>query len=172
MKARRKARSLALQALYEIDCASHPPDEVLAARLEEQPLNAELEAFTRRLVVGVLEHTTDLDGLIHRHAPEWPLDQMAVIDRNILRMAIWEFVVDGGTPTKVAINEAVELAKLFGSDSAPRFVNGVLGVLAAKESELARYFAKKKANALVQSPSGIEKSQTPNSKPPTPITNL
>lgn len=148
MKARRKARSLALQALYEIDCASHPPEEVIAARLEEQPLSDELVAFARHLVLGVLAHAPDLDGLIHRHAPEWPLDQMAAIDRNILRMAIWEFVVDGETPTKVAINEAVELAKLFGSDSAPRFVNGVLGVLAAKEVELVQFFAKKKASAV------------------------
>ena len=153
MKARRKARSLALQALYEIDCASHAPDEVIAARLEEQPLTADLEAFARRLVLGVLEHAPDLDGLIHRHAPEWPLNQMAVIDRNILRLAIWEFVVDGETPTKVAINEAVELAKLFGSDSAPRFVNGVLGVLAAQEAEFVQYFAKKKVN----SPHGISR---------------
>jgi transcription antitermination protein NusB len=142
MKARRKARSLALQALYEIDCASHPPVEVMAARLEEQPLNDDLAEFAQRLVDGVLENVPELDSLIHRHAPEWPLEQMAIIDRNILRMAIWEFIVDRSTPTKVAINEAVELAKLFGSDSAARFVNGVLGVLAAKEAELAQSFRK------------------------------
>ena len=142
MKARRKARSLALQALYEIDSAAHPPAEVFAARLEEAPLDGELAEFARRLVFGVLDHAAELDQLIHRHAPEWPLEQMAVIDRNILRIAIWEFVVDRATPTKVAINEAVELAKLFGSDSAARFVNGVLGVLAAKEAELARAFAR------------------------------
>ena len=140
MKARRKARSLALQALYEIDCASHSPAEVLAARLEAQPLGDELAEFATRLVYGVLDTAADMDGLIQRHAPEWPFEQMAVIDRNILRMAIWEFIVDRGTPTKVAINEAVELAKLYGSDSAARFVNGVLGVLASKETELAHSF--------------------------------
>lgn len=137
MKARRKARSLALQALYEIDSVSHPPERVLAERLEESDLGAEMAAFAREMVLGVLSATTDLDQQIARHAPEWPLDQMAVIDRNILRMAIWEFAVDCITPIKVAINEAVELAKLYGSDSAPRFINGVLGALAARETELA-----------------------------------
>jgi N utilization substance protein B len=143
MKARRKARSLALQVLFEVDCASHPPAEVFAARLEEQPLSDDLAEFAQGLVDGVLENAPALDRLIHRHAPEWPLEQMALIDRNILRIAIWEFIVERGTPTKVAINEAVELAKLYGSDSAARFVNGVLGVLAAKEAELAQSFRKK-----------------------------
>ena len=71
-----------------------------------------------------------MDTLITRYAPEWPLDQMAVIDRNVLRIAIFEFLIDSDTPVKVAINEAVELAKLYGSDSSPRFINGVLGSLA------------------------------------------
>ena len=71
----------------------------------------------------------ELNKLIATYAPEWPIEQMAIIDRNILRIALYEFLIDGGTPPKVAINEAVELAKMFGSDSAPRFVNGVLGAL-------------------------------------------
>ncbi len=76
-----------------------------------------------------------LDGLIAKHAPEWPLDQVATIDRNIIRISLWEFAVYQKTPIKVAINEAVELAKVFGSDSTPRFVNGVLGSLAAHLDE-------------------------------------
>ena len=141
MKARRKARSVALQALYEIDCTSHAVELVIEQRLEEQPLNEDLAEFARRLVHGVLAHAAKLDRLIEKHAPEWPLDQMALIDRNVLRLAIWEFAVDRATPTKVAINEAVELAKLYGSDSAPRFVNGVLGALAARESEIVQALA-------------------------------
>lgn len=141
MKARRKARTIALQALYEVDCTTHTVESVLEQRLVEQPLAAELEAFARCLVAGVLEHALRLDRLIHKYAPEWPLDQMAIIDRNILRIAIWEFAVDRQTPTKVAINEAVELAKLYGSDSAPRFINGVLGALAAHEAELTQTLA-------------------------------
>ena len=145
MKAQRRARSVALQALYEIDCTTHPPGEVIALRLEEmrrseRPMSVDSEALVQRLVEGVLEHREALDVLISNHAPEWPLDQMAIIDRNVLRMAIYEFAISQKTPIKVAINEAVELAKLYGSDSAPRFVNGVLGTLAAKKAELLAYF--------------------------------
>jgi transcription antitermination protein NusB len=140
MKARRKARTVALQALYEIDCTSHAPDEVVEQRLDDQPLTDESVEFARQMVQGVIVHTSVLDRLIQKYAPEWPLDQMAVIDRNILRMAIWEFAADRQTPVKVAINEAVELAKLYGSDSAPRFVNGVLGALATRQADIANYF--------------------------------
>lgn len=131
MKVRRRARILALQALYEIDSTHHPVGMVLDQRLTEDPLPEEGQAFARDLLTGVIQHQVELDELIQRYAPEWPVDQMAVIDRNVLRIAIYEFFISKLTPTKVAINEAVELAKLFGSDSAPRFVNGVLGALAA-----------------------------------------
>lgn len=141
MKARRKARIVALQVLYEVDCAAHPAEVVLEQRLEDLPLTAELSEFARVLVAGVLTHRTALDHLIHTHAPEWPIDQMAIIDHNILRLAIWEFAVAQTAPIKVAINEAVELAKLYGSDSAPRFINGVLGALAQREHEIVQHFA-------------------------------
>jgi N utilization substance protein B len=138
MQVRRRARSLALQALYEIDSAGHPPEQVVTLRLEDEPLNdSKAEAFLHDLVAGVLRYQDALDSLIHQHAPEWPVAQMAVIDRNILRLAIYELAVRPDTPLKVAINEAVELAKLFGSDSAPRFINGVLGTLATKQTLLA-----------------------------------
>ncbi len=140
MKARRKARTVALQALYEIDCTTHAPDLVIEQRLAEQPLEDDLAGFARRLVVGVISQAATLDKLIQKHAPEWPLDQMALIDRNILRIAIWEFAAERQTPIKVAINEAVELAKLYGSDSAPRFVNGVLGALATQHAEIMQAF--------------------------------
>ncbi len=143
MKARRKARSLALQVLYEVDCAGHPVEVVFRDRLADMPVKPDVEVFARQLADGVLRYAADLDALIQKHAPEWPLDQMAIVDKTILRMAIWEFAVSRATPLKVAINEAVELAKLFGSDSAARFVNGVLGSLAAKENELLREMAAK-----------------------------
>ncbi len=136
MKPRTRARSLALQVLYEVDIANHLPGEIFKLRLEETPLPDDLAEFARQIVFGVLPITTALDHLIAKYAPEWPLDQIAAIDRNILRMALWEFAVYGQTPLKVAINEAVELAKLYGSDSAPRFVNGVLGALAEHQSEI------------------------------------
>ncbi len=132
MKDRHRARILALQALYEIDIAHHDPEVVLQQRLAVKSLSQTGRDFARALVQGILEHRANLDALIQDNAPDWPLDQVAVIDRNILRMAIFEFVVKGNTPVKVAINEAVELAKLFGSDSSRRFVNGVLGAVVSK----------------------------------------
>jgi N utilization substance protein B len=137
MKSRTRARSLALQVLYEVDMTSHPPAEVYKARLEETPLADELAEFARKIIFGVIPLLDTLDRIIAQYAPEWPLDQIAAIDRNVLRLACWEFASPAGeTPIKVAINEAVELAKLFGSDSAPRFVNGVLGSLADHQHEI------------------------------------
>jgi N utilization substance protein B len=136
MKSRTRARSLALQVLYEIDLTQHPPADVFMARLEDTPLTDELAEFARQIIFGVFPLIEHLDHLIARYAPEWPLEQIAAIDRNILRIAFWEFAIYGETPIKVAINEAVELAKLFGSDSAPRFVNGVLGALADHQNEI------------------------------------
>jgi N utilization substance protein B len=136
MKPRTRARSVALQALYEIDVSGHPPGSVIQERLEDGELEPELVDFTRQIVLGVAPMFEILDGFIAEHAPEWPLDQVAIVDRNILRIALWEFAVYGKTPIKVVINEAVELAKTYGSDSSPRFVNGVLGSLAARQNEL------------------------------------
>jgi N utilization substance protein B len=136
MKPRTRARALALQVLYEIDMVNHPPADVFRERLEETPLSGDLSEFARRIIFGVLPLTKDLDQIIAKYAPEWPFDQVAAIDRNILRIACWEFAVHRDTPLKVAINEAVELAKLYGSDSAPRFVNGVLGSLADHQHEI------------------------------------
>ena len=136
MKSRTRARSIALQVLYEVDVANHPPADIYRLRLEDNPLTDELSEFARRIIFGVLPLTGILDQIIAKYAPEWPLDQIAAIDRNILRMALWEFAVYHDTPIKVAINEAVELAKQYGSDSAPRFVNGVLGALADHQHEI------------------------------------
>jgi N utilization substance protein B len=136
MKPRTRARSLALQVLYEVDIANHPPADILKLRLEDSPLTEDLADFARQIIFGTLPLKNTLDHLIAKYAPEWPLDQIAAIDRNILRMALWELAVYGETPLKVAINEAVELAKFYGSDSAPRFVNGVLGSLADHQAEI------------------------------------
>jgi N utilization substance protein B len=142
MKPRTRARSVALQALYEIDLTGHATGEVLQERLVDTPLEDTLFLFAQQIVQGILPITIELDKLIGHYAPEWPLEQVAAIDRNILRIAIWEIAVDQQTPLKVAINEAVELAKVFGSDSTPRFVNGVLGSLALHQNEITQYFRK------------------------------
>jgi len=129
---RRRARSLALQALYEIDSVGHPEEEVIARYGGD--LSPEAREFMIQIVHGTLESESEIDVLLEESAPEWPISELAVIDRNILRLAIWELLIWGETPLKVAINEAVELAKRFGSDSAPRFVNGVLGTLAGRRN--------------------------------------
>lgn len=143
MKSRTKARSIALQALYEIDISGHSAYVALDERLEEEPLEKNLADFARQIVLGVLPLVVELDNLIAQHAPEWPMDQVAIIDRNILRIALWEFAVSQVTPLKVAINEAIEMAKIYGSDSTPRFVNGVLGALAARQEEIQKAFGPK-----------------------------
>lgn len=136
MKVRRQARVIALQSLYEIDSVNHDPELVIAERLLEDPLPALAEGFSRALLFGVLANRTSLDAMIQHIAPEWPVETMAPVDRNILRQAAYELVVDLGTPPKVVINEAVELAKIFGSDSSGRFVNGVLGTIFIHKQEM------------------------------------
>ena len=97
MKDRTKARGIALQALYELDITDHPVGTVLIERLENADLNDELESFFRSIVLGVLPIRKELDRFIADHAPDWPLDQVAIIDRNILRIALWEFAVADDT---------------------------------------------------------------------------
>ncbi len=127
MKIRRQARSVALQALYEIDSVGHDQGQVVQQRVADEALPDEGGEFALDLVKGVEDHRDQLDTIISKYAPEWPVDQLAIVDRNILRMALYELRYAPDVPIKVAINEAVELAKMFGSDTAPRFVNGVLG---------------------------------------------
>ena len=143
MKSRTRARGLALQVLYEVDMTGHLPGEAYQNRLEDSELTPELQEFARHLIFGVLPLAEELDITIAKFAPEWPFDQIAAIDRNILRLACWEFAVARETPIKVTINEAVELAKMYGSDNAPRFINGVLGSLAEHENTIHQRFVSK-----------------------------
>lgn len=127
MASRRKARSIALQVLYEVDTTTHRAEEVLARHMYDDSITEDAYDFICAMVQGVLEHHHQLDTVIARHAPAFPVQQMAAIDRNILRMALFEMKYSADTPVKVSINEAVELAKSFGSDASPRLINGVLG---------------------------------------------
>jgi N utilization substance protein B len=124
---RRKARVIALKALYELDSVGHEPGQILSRLLEENPVPPDVAGFVQELVSGVLDHREQIDEVIRQKAPAWPLEQVAVIDRNILRLAIYEILIDNRVPVRAAINEAVELAKSFGGESSPKFVNGVLG---------------------------------------------
>jgi N utilization substance protein B len=132
---RRRARVVALQALYEVDSSRHDPDTTLARLLTESTLPEEGQEFARELVLGVASRRAEIDGIIAQTAPLWPLDQIAVVDRNVLRLAIFEILLNNKVPLRAAINEAVELAKLFGSESSPRFVNGVLGTVSAQAAQ-------------------------------------
>ena len=127
---RRRARETAFKALYEVDVARHDPLQVLERLAEEEALLPEIAGYSRELVEGVLKKQRQLDALLKRLAPAFPVEQLSPVDRNILRIALWEVLHHGNVPLKVAINEAVELAKTFGSDTSPRFVNGVLGSVA------------------------------------------
>jgi N utilization substance protein B len=124
---RHKARAIALQALYEVDSAARRPETVLERLLSEADLSEENNAFVRELVDGAVRNKDDIDRNIHRFAPAWPVEQIAMVDRNILRLAIFEILFDNKVPVKVAVNEAVELAKTFGSENSAKFINGVLG---------------------------------------------
>jgi N utilization substance protein B len=136
---RSAARRIALQILYEVDCAHHPEGDVTTARLEEeQPITRKAEKYVRRLVQGVSENRIALDTFIQRYASEWPLEQVAIVDRNILRMAVFELASQTTTPVSVIIAEAIELANLFGAEGSTRFVNGVLGAMAANDEQQVR----------------------------------
>ena len=129
---RRKARIAALQALYELDCTRHKTEETSARLRAQETLTQEAVDFSEELVEGVLQHKSELDVLIKKFAPAFPVEQMSIIDKSVLRLAIFEILFSDETPLKVAINEAIELAKDFGSDSSPRLVNGILGSIATK----------------------------------------
>lgn len=119
---------MALQALFELDATEHSLGIVIDERLATEQLNAQSGEFLRWLVSGVATNQEKIDTLVAKYAPEWPVDQLAIVDRNILRMALFEVgSVKADAPPKVVINEAIELAKTFGGESSPRFVNGVLG---------------------------------------------
>ncbi|AKG53873.1 transcription termination protein NusB [Dehalogenimonas sp. WBC-2] len=130
MANRRNARILALKVLYEVDLSHHQMEKVLEQQLVSGELEPESESFARALVAGTVRQQTEADELIHRLAPNYPVSQMAAIDRNVLRLAIYEVLHDNNVPVRVAINEAVELAKIFGSDSSAKFINGVLSSVA------------------------------------------
>ena len=135
---RRKTRIAALKTLYEIDSSAHKPEEVLARILQEKPLSESAVVFASNLVTGVLQNKQSIDDTIRRFAPLFPVKQIAIIDRNILRLSIFEILFDNNVPVKAVVNEAVELAKSFGTDTSPKFINGVLGSVVADLSPAER----------------------------------
>ena len=135
LKERTYLRGIALQALYEYDLTGHDISGILVNRFEPIDITDDEKKFVIDLVTGVLNHKDSIDMMIVKYAVDWPLEQIAVIDRNIIGIAAYEFAVSQNTPDKVAINESIELAKTFGSETAPKFVNGVLGSIADNLTE-------------------------------------
>ena len=139
MGARRTGRERALQALYQLEMAEgSSPTEALAsawaASAEEGKPDPDAVKFAQELVEGVQSHRDEIDQLIEKHSHNWRLDRMSRIDRNVLRLGVFELKYRPDIPKKVSINEAVELAKTFGGEGSPRFVNGVLGAVASMSS--------------------------------------
>lgn len=126
---RHLSRIIAMQTLYEWDFRQNgDPMNIMERHLERVGDDADRE-FVSQLINGALEHIGDIDGSITKAAPEWPLEQIAVVDKTILRLAIFELLYLQDVPPKVAINEAVELGKAFGGENSSKFINGVLGTL-------------------------------------------
>lgn len=132
---RRQARVAALQALFESDTSDHRAEDALSNIVTSQRVPPESVKYAQELIERVLAGQDEIDRVIADAAPQWPVEQMPAIDKNILRLAIWEMLADNGTPVKAAINEAVELAKQFGSENSAKFVNGVLGTIARRRQE-------------------------------------
>jgi len=127
MGPRRKAREYALQMLFQWDITHDAIDQVAASFFQNQTEESQhVVDFARQLVMGTVEHVEQIDVLIRRHAENWRLDRMAIVDRNLLRLAIQEFLYDKETPKTVVINEAIEIARRFSAQESPQFINGVL----------------------------------------------
>lgn len=143
MATRHLARTIVLQSLYEWDFYEHQADlaNILERNMKEFGPGIDEPDFVWRIAKGVIEHMKEIDDIIKRVAPEWPINQIAIVDRNVLRIGLYELMYAdrNEVPPKVAINEAIEIAKNYGGQNSPKFINGVLGTvfreLEAKKEE-------------------------------------
>src|SRR3989338_7964982 len=149
MASRHLSRSIAMQSLYEWDFKGRDNNllpEIIERNTKEFGPGIENIDFVKNLVQGVLDHLGELDQIIEKSAPQWPLDQIAIVDRNVLRLGIYELLFGNReeVPPKVAINESIELAKTFGGDASGKLVNGVLGTIYREIGEPGKDDAPKK----------------------------
>ena len=126
MASRHKARECALQMLFQRDITHDSIEQIAATYWDSQDEPEENRVFADSLAAGTINHVEQLDALIGRHAENWRLDRMAVVDRNLLRLATYEFLYDAETPKSVVINEAIEIARRFSAQESPQFINGIL----------------------------------------------
>ena len=132
---RRQSRILVLQALYENDKTKHNPHLIIDRLVEVAPELEPSKPYAVELITNIICNIGQIDDTISKYAKAWPVSQMPSVDKNILRIAIQEIILDKQIPERVAINEAIEIAKLFGTESSPKFINGVLGTIFEKISE-------------------------------------
>ncbi len=134
---RRKAREHALQLLFQLDIRKEKPSAtVLKHFWAEYDADQEVKAFAEEIVKGTFKHITKINGIIHQCAKNWSIDRMAVVDRNVLRMAVYEILYRIDIPSSVTINEAIEIAKKYGTDDSGAFVNGILDSVARLTGKL------------------------------------
>ncbi len=131
MQDRRKARTIALEIIYQKEMTKDTLDEIIENRLKVEE-NEPPSDFSMMLIKGVINHQQELDNLIASHTDNWALERMPSLDRNIIRISLYEMLYEKDIPLSVSINEAVELAKMFGTDDSGKFVNGVLGKIASE----------------------------------------
>ena len=130
MGARRKARELALQMLFQHDMSGNKPDQIIDTFEELQKSKANTQEFAMKIFRGTIQFMTEIDEMIQNQAENWRLSRMAAVDRNIIRMSVYEFMHEDDTPKLVIIDEAIEIAKRFGTQKSPQFINGILdGIL-------------------------------------------
>jgi len=137
MGKRRSSRELAMRFLYQVELNPRNPKEQMKEFWERNPCQEDIQAFTEELVDKIFSKKEEIDALLETYSENWPLSRMAVIDRNLLRLATCEILYYKNVPPKVAIDEAVEISKKYGSDESPNFINGILDrVMKEKEDEL------------------------------------
>jgi len=141
---RHKSRIITLQVLYELDCSNHRAEDILERLTTENIIASEIADFVRHLTSGIGINKIKIDETISKFAPAFPVKQLSAVDRNILRIALYEMLFDSEVPYKAVINEAIELSKHFSSDTSPKFINGVLGSVAKRMPDI------KKAEPVVQ----------------------
>ena len=130
MGARRKARELAVQMLYQLDLSGNAPDMIIDTFEDLQKSKPNTRDFASKIFRGTVDHLADIDGMIQAQADNWRLSRMAVVDRNIIRLSVYEFLHETDSPKLVVIDEAIEIAKKFGNDKSSQFINGILdGIL-------------------------------------------
>ncbi|MGE5507112.1 MAG: transcription antitermination factor NusB [Chitinophagales bacterium] len=135
---RRLARETALKILFQVDVGRAPVEEAIANTVEQPEVSAEAAQFAAELARGTAERRSEIDRLLSMFAVDWPVERMANIDRNILRLAVYELLLVPDVPASVTVNEAVELAKRYGDAQSPKFVNGILGNLVRQLSAARR----------------------------------